>query len=39
MGTASESARAAESKKLLDFGYGAYVAVSLKAKNEALHKL
>jgi serine-type D-Ala-D-Ala carboxypeptidase (penicillin-binding protein 5/6) len=35
MGTASESARAAESKKLLDFGYGAYVAVSLKGKNEA----
>jgi serine-type D-Ala-D-Ala carboxypeptidase (penicillin-binding protein 5/6) len=36
MGTASESARAAESKKLIDFGYGAYDVATIRKKNEAM---
>jgi serine-type D-Ala-D-Ala carboxypeptidase (penicillin-binding protein 5/6) len=36
MGTGSESARAVESKKLLDFGFGAFDSVVIKAKNAAV---
>ncbi len=36
MGTASETARAVESKKLLDFGFAAFDSVVIKAKNAAV---
>jgi serine-type D-Ala-D-Ala carboxypeptidase (penicillin-binding protein 5/6) len=36
MGTASEGARASESKKLLEYGYGAFDAVAIKRKGDII---